>query len=90
MQLGRECREYPEYITLSHRWGSNPQLMIRLTENRLTSYKANGLELQHLPLRFRDAVSLTRRLDVRYLWIDTLWLVPFRFQLPILNKSAKL
>lgn len=60
------------YNTLSHRWG---------TSNMITLLEANKNEFeQEIPITslnhvFQDAISTTRRLGVRYLWIDCLCII---------------
>jgi hypothetical protein len=63
------------YIALSHCWG-------KLTrEERFCTYVENIESLkQHIPFdelprTFRDAVTVTRALNVRYLWIDSLCII---------------
>jgi len=57
------------YIALSHSWGGEKPLIT--TTANLESHKS-GILLTHLPKTFLDAVEIARRLDVRYLWIDSL------------------
>lgn len=55
------------YLTLSHCWGNgNPNLT---TSKNIQDLKA---EINCLPKTFEDAVLVARRLQVRYLWIDSL------------------
>lgn len=66
--------EHPTYITLSHCWGGN------LTEKEITtnSNKQKRLSVvayRDLPLNFRNAISITRSLGFRYLWIDALCII---------------
>jgi len=58
-----------KYVALSHTWGSFP----RLTATRQTfeDLKA-GVAVSFLPKTFFDAIRITRRLGVRYIWIDCL------------------
>lgn len=59
-----------KYTTLSHVWGNpNPFTTTRAT---IDIYKA-GIVFDDLPKTFQDAITMTRRLGVRYLWIDALW-----------------
>ncbi|PMD34738.1 HET-domain-containing protein [Hyaloscypha variabilis F] len=62
-----ECPE--PYITLSHRWGDAVFLKL-LTEN-LDNLKA-GISIDALPRTFCDAIEVTRRFKIRYLWVDSL------------------
>ena len=57
------------YITLSHCWGTLN--ILKLTEHNLTSL-LERIPLNELPKTFRDAVQITKRLGIRYLWIDSL------------------
>ena len=60
------------YIALSHCWGKNP--IVRTTTSTLAQRK-QGIEISLLPPTFRDAIIIARRLDVRYLWIDSLCII---------------
>ncbi|KAF2491011.1 HET-domain-containing protein [Lophium mytilinum] len=60
------------YATLSHRWGNSQHL--RTTQSNLSTHHQN-IHFADLPGTFRDAVILTRYLEIRYLWIDALCIV---------------
>ena len=60
------------YMTLSHCWGIKP--VIRTTKATLQSHLTE-LPLGKLPNTFRDAIVITRRLGIRYLWIDSLCII---------------
>ncbi|PMD60762.1 HET-domain-containing protein, partial [Hyaloscypha bicolor E] len=60
------------YLTLSHRWGDYDTVKTRL-EN--LSDRSISMPIRTLPKSFRDAVVITRKLGLRYLWIDTLCIV---------------
>jgi hypothetical protein len=64
--------ESGQYIALSHCWGSNP--LIRTTKETLTKHQRQ-LPMDKLPKTFQDAVTISRMLNVRYLWIDSLCIV---------------
>lgn len=57
------------YATLSHCWGSAQ--FLQLKKATCNDFR-RGIELSELPRTFREAVQVTRRLGVRYLWIDSL------------------
>ncbi|KAE9380959.1 HET-domain-containing protein, partial [Stipitochalara longipes BDJ] len=57
------------YMTLSHCWG--PAQLITTTANTIEQRMA-GIPLKDLPQTFKEAVSMTRNLGIRYLWIDSL------------------
>ena len=67
------CPAFPcPYITLSHCWG---KIEIKtLTKDGLASM-INGIDVDDLPKTFQDAIVVTRRLDVRFLWIDSLCII---------------
>jgi hypothetical protein len=57
------------YMTLSHCWGS--YVPARLLTTNFGDYMS-GSDLDVLPKTFQDAVCTARRLNVHYLWIDSL------------------
>lgn len=58
-----------KYTALSHRWGSsNPHATTRAS---LEAY-SKSVPVDDLPKTFQDAITLTRRLGLRYLWVDAL------------------
>jgi hypothetical protein len=61
-----------QYMTLSHRWGGKD--VIKATVATLNARKA-GIPIRDLPQTFVDAVTICRRLGVRYLWIDSLCII---------------
>lgn len=56
------------YMTLSHCWGLVPIFRL-LTSNLELLYVS--IAWDSLTLTFRNAVTITRRLGIRYLWIDS-------------------
>jgi hypothetical protein len=58
-----------KYVALSHCWGQVTHLMT--TPQSLEAH-INGIEWTSLSQTFRDAVITTRKLGIRYLWIDSL------------------
>jgi hypothetical protein len=64
--------ESGRYATLSHPWETVDQ-----HTNTTADIKAheNGIEVQALPKSFQEAIAVTRKLGIRYLWIDSLWYV---------------
>jgi hypothetical protein len=74
------------YIALSHCWGKNP--IVRTTTGTLAQRK-QGIDMSLLPPAFRDAIVIARRLDVRYLWIDSLCIIQDD-QLDWQTESAKM
>lgn len=70
------------YIALSHRWGDTkeyPPFCTRVKDatgrgHDLQSFKT-ALPQDNVPQTFKDAIDVTRRLGIRYLWIDSLCIV---------------
>jgi len=60
------------YITLSHSWGKAQ--IVTLSDDYADLLRDGGL-LEILPRTFRDAITVTRRLGVRYIWIDSLCII---------------
>ena len=58
------------YMTLSYRWGLEPQEILLLSSN-LRNF-IQGLTAIHLPRTFRDFALVARRFGIRFVWIDTL------------------
>lgn len=59
----------PKYATLSYCWGSYPQLCA--TRENLSQLE-QGLSISSLCPAIQDAISITRHLDIPYLWVDAL------------------
>jgi hypothetical protein len=59
------------YCALSHCWGGTVD--VKLTKEKLNTMK--NIQLHILPKNFQDAIKVTNRLGVRYLWIDSLCIV---------------
>ncbi|KAI3548159.1 hypothetical protein CSPX01_03326 [Colletotrichum filicis] len=64
------------YVALSHRWGiaSTVEDTFAMTtvDNIRTIEASEGVDDASLPKTFQDAVTITRQLGVKYLWIDSL------------------
>lgn len=58
-----------DYVTLSHCWGSD--LTFTTTKRNLRE-RERGIPLHSMPPTFKDAVTIARKLEIRYLWIDAL------------------
>lgn len=60
------------YTTLSHCWGGKVSIT---TTTANTENHMHRIPISSMPKTFQDAVSVTRKLGVRYLWIDSLCIV---------------
>lgn len=62
----------PQYLTLSHRWGSLE--FLKLTKANVDGLKTR-IELSELSKTFQDAIAITLELGLCYLWIDSLCII---------------
>lgn len=58
-----------QYITLSYCWGGKQA--VTTTRSTLAAHE-EGLDLASLPQTIKDAISVTRSLGIKFLWIDAL------------------
>ncbi|KAI8627182.1 HET-domain-containing protein [Xylariaceae sp. FL1651] len=65
-----------QYVALSYVWGGVTTLRL-LRDNTVELMRPGGLKTyeEDIPLTIRDAIELVRRMDLDYLWVDTLCLV---------------
>lgn len=61
-----------EYVALSHCWGGSVD--IKLVVESLEKFK-NVLPFKDLAANFQDAIEVTRKLGIDYLWIDSLCII---------------
>ncbi len=64
--------QHVEYVSLSYRWGASNNLK---TTNQTLGGHQRGIPVGALPRTLRDAVTVVRRLSMRYLWIDSLCII---------------
>lgn len=62
------------YVALSHCWGPPTKKPLCTTKDTFVQHLA-GIPVSSLPKTFRDAVAITKLLNIRYLWIDSLCIV---------------
>lgn len=62
----------PLYIALSYRWGEGNTL--KTTKSTLVERKTS-IPLATIPKTILDAITVTRRLGIRYLWVDSLCII---------------
>ncbi|RYP10423.1 hypothetical protein DL765_008119 [Monosporascus sp. GIB2] len=62
------------YATLSHVWGNDPESYLQLKEATLEAFKTE-VPWDALPIKYKDAIRITRALRIRYLWIDSLCII---------------
>lgn len=72
LRITHSGKERAAYIALSHCWGGPITPM--LTSQTIDHFQ-DRLPFLELPANFRDAITITRRLGFRYLWIDSLCII---------------
>ncbi|KAK3954406.1 TOL protein [Pseudoneurospora amorphoporcata] len=60
------------YMTLSHCWGSSVPTRLQLDNY---GSRLKGFALAELPRTFQDAILITRKFNVQFLWIDSLCII---------------
>ncbi|KAL5316961.1 hypothetical protein ACEPPN_016013 [Leptodophora sp. 'Broadleaf-Isolate-01'] len=65
--------ETGQYVALSYCWGPDGQAKT-LTHATIREFK-NAIVVRELPQTLRDAILVTRKLGIRYLWIDALCII---------------
>lgn len=63
------------YTALSHMWGDATGLPPLKTLNSNYGYMLSGVEASKLSNNFVNAIEVTRRLGLRFLWIDSLCII---------------
>ncbi|OCK85850.1 HET-domain-containing protein [Lepidopterella palustris CBS 459.81] len=61
------------YVSLSHCWGLT-QHTCKLSHEAVQTWQ-QGISMSDLPRTFRDAIYITRKLNERYIWIDSLCII---------------
>ncbi|KAB5536225.1 heterokaryon incompatibility protein-domain-containing protein [Coniochaeta sp. 2T2.1] len=72
VRLHESSAQRGRYVCLSHCWGKRP--FFRTLSSTLNSHLDN-IDFASLPLTFQEAIDITRRLAIRYLWIDSLCII---------------
>ncbi|ESU15274.1 hypothetical protein FGSG_08119 [Fusarium graminearum PH-1] len=63
----------PLYLILSYRWGKGNQ-SARTTELNIQQRKKQ-MALQDFPKTIQDTIKITRRMGIRYLWVDAVCII---------------
>ncbi|KAJ8129636.1 hypothetical protein O1611_g3997 [Lasiodiplodia mahajangana] len=67
-------RKSSEYVILSHPWGTDKSKWFRTTSDNIDEFK-RSIDFKKLPRNFQDAVTVTKNLGFRYLWIDSICII---------------
>jgi hypothetical protein len=65
-------QEYAIYAALSHCWGTEQSCTTTLSTLEARKHRISWSEI---PKTFRDAITFAAKLDVRYIWIDSLCII---------------
>lgn len=63
------------YVALSHCWGSIPKAAGFFTSKDTWDRHKRNIDFEKLPRTFQDAVTITRDLGIKYIWIDSLCII---------------
>ncbi|KAF1347253.1 HET-domain-containing protein [Lizonia empirigonia] len=68
-----------QYVALSHCWGQIPEedMMMFCTTQGNIDRRQRGFDVSELPKTFQDAITVTREIGVRYIWIDSLCIIQY-------------
>ena len=70
-----ESHEHQDkYITLSYKWGNETAMSVKTVMHNLESHK-QSISLKTFPQTIRDAIFITSKLGIRFLWVDSLCIV---------------
>ncbi|KAJ1325309.1 HET domain-containing protein [Microdochium nivale] len=70
VRLTQTTGELMRYTTLSHRWASDERFT--LTRDTASAWMDSDIPWDTIPKTYRDAIEVTRRLGIGYIWIDTM------------------
>ena len=69
IRLEQDLSEPVRYIALSHCWGCSTAFT---TTTETLAQRLTGISWDELPQTFKDAITVALRLEIPYLWIDSL------------------
>jgi hypothetical protein len=67
--------ERDRFVVLSHCWGSDPNTKRLLTTHVSLDSHCAKIPFDSFPKTFQDAILITRGLNIRYLWVDSVCIV---------------
>jgi hypothetical protein len=66
---------YRKYVAFSHCWGDVPKHLKFCTYRDNIEERKRTIDFGRLPQNFKDAVTITRGLGIRYVWIDSICII---------------
>lgn len=73
VELPQDATTPTKYACLSHCWGKTRSKHMTKIEN--LAQNMSGIPIAELPKTFREAIQISRALDISHLWIDSLCIV---------------
>ncbi|RYF39160.1 MAG: hypothetical protein EOO38_23715, partial [Cytophagaceae bacterium] len=71
----RATRVREPYTTLSYCWGITANNYAMLRQDTMQDYLQHGIATNSLSASIRDAITITRMLGVKYIWVDALCII---------------
>lgn len=87
IRLIQDIQEPVKYIALSHCWGKSQNLS---TTSASLECHLISISWNNLPKTYQDAITVARKLNLRYVWIDSLCIIQDDEYVEILTLSFHL
>jgi hypothetical protein len=76
IRSGMNDSERINYLALSYCWGSAEAAgSLLLTPHQTMDSWLQGIKIDTMPQVFKDAITIAHKLDIQYLWIDSLCII---------------
>jgi hypothetical protein len=76
IRSGMNDSERINYLALSYCWGSAETAgSLLLTTHQTMDSWLQGIEIDTMPQVFKDAITIAHKLDIQYLWMDSLCII---------------
>jgi Heterokaryon incompatibility protein (HET) len=72
--FGENLTSRARYTTLSHCWGESISMPVTLKTSNIQSMM-HSLDFRSLPKTFQEAILVTQKLGIRYIWVDSLCII---------------
>jgi len=69
-----ELQEPAQYVSLSYCWGTDLAGIVTTTASNLSNHFKH-ISLQSLPRTIQDAITVCRRTEIQYIWVDALCII---------------
>ena len=75
IETAKETLNDHRYATLSHIWGSDQEPAYRTVKHNYQARTTDGIPRDELPPCFQDAIDVAEKLNIPYIWIDSLCII---------------